>query len=133
MFADLNGPSAGTAETAEPQANGNTEAAHRRRQLRAVEAERDVLRTRVQTLQRAEIERTVGTRLVSPADLWLTTDPAALLTDGEIDPELVARAVDTAVKDRPHWARPAPDFDAGVRGSFSADPPGFGAAVKQGR
>ncbi|MBO9533930.1 MAG: hypothetical protein J7513_13245 [Solirubrobacteraceae bacterium] len=122
------------APTAEPQKGGNREAAERRRQLRETEAERDLLRGRVERMQTAEVERIVADRLTSPSDFWLSAKRDDLLTeDGDVDPAKVGAAVDSLLADRPHWAKPriVTDFDAGARGGEVEDPPSFGEAFKR--
>ncbi len=77
----------------------NQEAAKWRRQLRETEAERDTLRSRVEAMQRSEVERLAAGRLAKPASLWAAgAQLADLLTeDGDVDPEKVAAALDSAV------------------------------------
>jgi len=65
-----------------------------REQLRAAEAERDVLRHTVETMQRSEVERLAAEHLTKPAALWTAgTELAGLLAeDGTVDPERVHAA-----------------------------------------
>lgn len=86
------------------------EAAKYRRQLRATEAERDGIASRLTSLQRAEAERLAGQQLASGQDLWLAGTELSTLLDGEgnISAELVAAAASKALEDRPHWQRRAP-------------------------
>ncbi len=96
------------------------EAARYRRSLRDTEAERDSLRDRLTTLQRAEVERiaTADDGLARADDLWLSgLDLASLLDDdGNVDTIKVREAVAAVLEARPHWRRAAPvGFDGGVR------------------
>jgi len=74
------------------------EAARYRVRLRETEAERDQLRSLVETLQRAEAERAVSDVLRVPAGLWTAgTALADLLDDqGRVDPEKASAAARTA-------------------------------------
>ena len=74
------------------------EAARYRVRLRETEAERDQLRSLVETLQRAEAERAVSDVLRVPAGLWTAgTALADLLDDqGRVDPEKAIAAARTA-------------------------------------
>lgn len=85
-------------ETVEQQPN--QEAAKWRRQLREAEAERDGLRTRVEAMQRSEVERLAAGRLSKPESLWKAegvTLADLLGEDGNVDPEKVEEAVTLAV------------------------------------
>jgi hypothetical protein len=85
-------------KTEEQQQNGNSEAAKYRRQLRETETERDTLRSRVESMQRAEVERIAGGRIEKGSALWATGSELADLLDedGNVDPDKVAEAADTA-------------------------------------
>ncbi|MCP9272775.1 hypothetical protein [Mycolicibacterium arenosum] len=76
---------------AEEQDGGNREAAKYRRRLRDAEAERDTLRTRLETLQRTEAERLAGRHLAKGAALWVGGTELAELLDanGDVDPAKV--------------------------------------------
>ncbi|WFR72490.1 hypothetical protein P9209_00160 [Prescottella defluvii] len=84
--------------------SGNHEAAKYRRRLRETEAERDLLATQVEALQRAEILRLASPILAVPEDIFTigevsTTD---LLDDvGKVDQEKVALAVESLIDRRP--------------------------------
>lgn len=90
-----------TAETEDTTTEDDTGLSRRdiryREQLRAAEAERDTLRTTVESMQRREVERLAADHLVKPASLWTVgTELASLINeDGTVDPERVA----TAAKD----------------------------------
>lgn len=121
----------GTAETpAEPETDDPTrkarsEAAAYRRRLRDTEgerdtlaAERDQLRARLDDRQRADVETLAGQRLRDGSDLWTATTLTDLLDEeGEVDPALVAQAVDQLAAAKPHYAKPGPgaSFDLGAR------------------
>lgn len=74
----------------------NAEAAKWRRRLRETEAERDLLRSQVETMQRTEVDRIVRQQVDwSPAVLWeagLTVDMVTA-EDGTIDTAKVETAV----------------------------------------
>lgn len=102
-----------TTETEGEQQGGNQEAKKWRLKLRDTEAERDGLRERVTTYERAEVERLVADSLADPSDLWVAgTELDALRgKDGSIDPGKVKAAVAELLEQRPHWKRtirPAP-------------------------
>jgi len=83
----------------------NREAAKRRRQLREVEAERDTLRSRLDSYDRAEVERLAADRLADPGDLWLSTSIEALRgDDGALDAEKVTAELDKITTDAPTGA-----------------------------
>lgn len=89
-----------TPEGADPESDPDDDTGLSRRdiryreQLRAAEAERDTLRTTVETMQRREVERLAAEHVVKPAALWTAgTELANLLgEDGTVDPEKVATA-----------------------------------------
>lgn len=86
---------------AEPE-TANAEAARYRRQLRVAEQERDQLRERLDTMQRAQVEDLAagrGNGLTKPAGIWAAgTTLADLLDDtGQVDPTKVKTAVSHAV------------------------------------
>ena len=82
-------------ESPEPQSKRE---ARYRTQLRATEAERDGLAARIETMQRAEVERLAADVIGKPAALWATdTTLADLLDDdGQVDPDKVAAAAHAA-------------------------------------
>jgi hypothetical protein len=102
------------------------EAAKHRTKARAAEAERDALAGTVATYQRRDAEALVGTRLLSPADLWVgdATKLADLLAeDGTVDKAKVDAAVAAVLAEHPHWAPKRPgvprDMGQGRRESSS--------------
>ncbi|MBA2558801.1 MAG: hypothetical protein H0V07_02765 [Propionibacteriales bacterium] len=106
-------------ETEAPEGPGR-EAAKYRRQLRDAEASLASLSTRVETMQRREVERLAASELETPADLWLadTSLPDLLDDDGEIDEAKVTQAIEFVLADRPGWKRTTPpSFDGGARTS----------------
>ncbi|WP_040164304.1 hypothetical protein [Microbacterium gorillae] len=137
--------------------DGNAEAARRRKQLRAAEAERDDYRGQVDALtasvsvlrrQMAEhaIEHDQTMRLQRPADLWdIGGYDAADLTgeDGRIDPEKVRAAAETMTQERPYLGKEVPGpgdphalLNAILRTTGESNAPGdpyaaWGAAVKR--
>jgi hypothetical protein len=117
------------------------EAANYRRRLRDTEAERDRLRERVNTYERAEVERiAAGAGLQVPADVW--TFGATLDTlrgeNGGIDADAVNGLVGEIVKDRPGLqARPTGDLGIGrgaaaVGGNVREPEVGLSALLKPG-
>lgn len=112
------------------------EAASRRRQLRTVEAERDALRERVDTHDRAEVERLATGRLANPADAWLAIGSLDELrgADGVLDQARVEAGLGRIVQERPHWAAATrmPDLHQGARAP-EREAPSFGQALKGGR
>jgi hypothetical protein len=79
--------------------------------------------SRVQALQRAEIERVAGQAadgykpLTDPSDLWRAdgVDVTSLLADdGSIDPAKVREAVGRVIATKPHWATQAPRVAGGA-------------------
>ena len=96
---------------------GNREAARYRTRLREVEAERDQLLGVVTGYRRSEVEKAAeDAGLVRGSDLFdLGANMDDLMTDGTVDPEKVGGAVAAVLKDRPHWAKPAPGLDLGMR------------------
>ena len=117
------------------------EAANRRRELRATEAERDELRVRLDATHRAMVESEAAARFVEPRDVWALVDIDALRgADGLVDLERVHAEFDRIEQDRPHWRKapepePAPErFPAvhhGPRSSPEPPAPSFGAQLKQ--
>lgn len=98
--------------------SGNSEAARYRRRLREAEAERDSLRSQVESLRRAEVERQVADELEDPSDLWRGgAEVGELLDDqGGVDRGKVDEAVLAVVTQHPGWRRrprSAPDVDQG--------------------
>ncbi len=96
------------------------EAARYRRSLRDAEAERDNLRDRLATLQKAEVERLASgdDGLAVPGDFWLAGANLASLLDGDgnVDASRVRQTVAEVLVDRPHWRRAAPvAYDGGAR------------------
>jgi len=118
---------AGEADTSsDPLAKVRHEAAGYRRRLRETEQDRDRLAGNLQAMQRADVERLASANggLARGDDLW-TAGVALdeLLTDeGTIDPDKVHAARDRVLKERPHWASPAPNFDGGARQSVPSAP-----------
>lgn len=92
-------PDPGTEQQQENEPKENREAAKWRRQLRETETERDSLRSRVEAMQRAEVERLAGDRLAKPESLWKTEGVALadlLGEDGQVDADKVAAATELA-------------------------------------
>lgn len=110
--------------TTEAGKGGRREAKYRR-QLRDTEAERDTLRSTVETLQRAEAERLSS--LDKPAALWAagTTLADVLDDDGTVDPEKVKAAADAAADAlgaAPRSGTPRPDRTQGGHGTLEIAP-----------
>jgi hypothetical protein len=115
------------------------EAASYRRRLRETEQERDELRTQLDRLQTAEVERIAGTGLQVPADIWSFGAELANLRDedGNIDAEAVGGLVKEITHDRPGLAaRPVGDLGIGrgnsATASTQAPKPGLSQLLKPG-
>jgi hypothetical protein len=132
-----------TTQPEAPQSGGNpppnAEAAMRRRQLRAVEAERDALRERLDATHRAEVERMAADRFADPSDLWAATSLDEMRgDDGLIDPAKATAAMDEALQQKPHWRKPPsepeppefPELHQGAREPVE-EKPSFGAVLKK--
>lgn len=83
------------AETADDDGKAGREAAKYRRQLREAQAERDELRTQLEALRRAEVDRLVTDAKLKPAAVWAAgTELGNLLAEnGTVDATKVAAAV----------------------------------------
>src|SRR5699024_10380117 len=83
--------------TTEDTSKAGQEAANYRRRLREAEAERDALTTRLEQLQRAEVERLAEQHIAKGSGLWAATELADMLDeDGNIDPAKVTAAARAA-------------------------------------
>jgi hypothetical protein len=111
------------------------EAASRRRQLRAAEAERDQLREQIDLYDRQTVERLATGRLADPADAWLAIGALDELRgdDGVLDEAKVEAGLDRIVQERPHWGAPRdhPNLHQGAR-QPERQAPSFGQALKSG-
>jgi hypothetical protein len=117
------------------------EAANWRHQLREAETERDGLRSRLDTVQRLEVERLASEHLVNGADLLLLVDLNDLRgDDGIISAEKAQAALEHVVTERPHFAKAAapaapepgshhPQVHGGARAP-EPTPLSFGAELK---
>lgn len=95
-----------TAEAPEAtEARGSNEARAYRKRAQEAEAERDSLRERLSTMQRNEIERMAGDKLVDPTDLWATgaTVNDYLDADGNLDPDKLNTSIGVILEAKPHW------------------------------
>jgi len=90
--------------------NTVAEAKKYRQRAQAAEAERDELRARLDTLQRAEVERIAADTLADPADLWTTgtTITDYLTEEGNIDNDKITTTITELVRAKPHWQKPQP-------------------------
>lgn len=98
--------------------SGNAEAAKYRRRLRDTEAERDTLRSQVETLQRSIAEDIANRAGINGKALWANGTALADLIgeDGTVMSERVGAAVETAITDlglAPR-RRPAPNRQQGT-------------------
>jgi hypothetical protein len=106
---------------------GNPEAARYRTRLRVTEAELTTARTRLETLQRAEVERLAGDVLAQGSDVFTVAGIAldeVLTPEGTVDADLVRMAVAQLVATRPGLHKGAkqvaPDVGQGNRGAAGA-------------
>jgi hypothetical protein len=85
------------AETENDETPSKREARYRT-QLREAEAERDQLRTTVETIQRAEVERVASQTIKKPEALWANGAELASLIDehGAVDAAAVTAAAEAA-------------------------------------
>lgn len=84
----------------------NREAAKYRRKLRDTEAERDALRTRLEHVQRGEVERIATTHLRDGTDVWRDGAQLADLLDenGNVDTDKVSELGRQLTQAHPHWS-----------------------------
>lgn len=96
------------APTNEQPKGGNSEAARYRTQLRATEAERDALTSRLEAAHRTMVESIASKSLSKPEALWKADIELEDLldNDGNVDAEKVAEAV-SAAKEQLGLERPA--------------------------
>ncbi len=106
---------------------GNAEAARWRTRLRTTEAELTTARTRLETLQRAEVERLASDTLAQGSDVFTVAGIAldeVLTPEGTVDADLVRMAVAQLVATRPGLHKGAkqvaPDVGQGNRGTAGA-------------
>lgn len=108
---------------------GNREAAKYRRQLREAEAARDALSTRLEGMQRAQVEAMVD--LAQPRALWAVTELADLLDDdGNVDSEKVAAAMTRARDELGASTRDQPVFESPSTHRTNSAPPASEAFVQ---
>jgi hypothetical protein len=109
------------------------EAKKRRRELRAVEAERNQLAEAVKGYQRTEAERLAVNRssvfssgLLNGADLWMAgvTLEELLTEDGKVDAAKVRAAVKTVTAARPYLRRGGTGIGQGRVGAGADEPDG---------
>lgn len=84
------------------------EAARYRTERNAIQAERDELAQRVETLLRREAERVAASHLAEPADLFTLSGKTLrdfVGEDGELDTDAVKAAVDDLLGSRPRLSR----------------------------
>jgi hypothetical protein len=112
------------------------EAANRRRALRAVEAERDRLRERLDSRDRRDVEALAAARFADPRDVSAVTSLDDFRgDDGMVDMARVESEFDRIAEDRPHWRKPEPvplpDFHQGPRTPVEPAGPSFGQSLKR--
>ncbi|MHA7652957.1 hypothetical protein ACX9NE_25330 [Mycobacterium sp. ML4] len=123
--ADADAVQDGDADEDDDAADGSgREAAKYRRRLREAEAQRDELAARVESLQRAEVERLATAGRLQPAALWASgVELADLLTDdGTVNASKVSAAIEAS---REQLGIPAPPVGPRVlkEGRSSGRPP----------
>lgn len=109
-------PEGGTPSTPEAEngAQGLVEARDRYRGERdAARVERDALASRVQALQRSEVERLVSEHLAVPADFWISENAVSdyLTESGEVDVDRVTADAKLLLTERPRLGKHAGAFD----------------------
>ncbi|MFI2841700.1 hypothetical protein [Mycolicibacterium sp. PDY-3] len=99
-----------------------------RRERNEARDERDALATRIERMQRSEIERLAAGAMAHPGDLFTLSGntPADYLTDdGDVDADKVAADVAAVLAERPGLSRNSPAFDPsqGTGGKPKQPPP----------
>ena len=112
------------------------EAESRRRALRAVEAERDQLRERLDERDRRDVDALAAERFADPRDVWAVATLDDLRgDDGMIDMVRVESEFERIAQDRPHWRKPEPaplpEFQHGPRTPIEPAGPSFGQSLKR--
>ena len=126
----------GATETPDDAQDGSRDerrASRYRAQLRAVESERDALRSALTPHVRAAVEAHVGDRLQDRSAVWLVaTDPLALLDDKlAVDPAKVDDAVTKLLAAAPTLGkRFTGSADGGNRESVPASKPSWSGLIK---
>ena len=66
---------------------------------------------RLERMQRREIERLAADKLSDPQDVWLAGVAVGDVCneEGDVDPELVGKAIDALVEKHPHWQASRPE------------------------
>lgn len=103
-------PEPDAAEVANPAAESAArEAAKWRKQFRQAEERATQLQTRLEALQRAEVERIAAERMADPADLWRAgVDLTDVLTDdGTVDQDSIGDTINRVLEKHRHWRKPA--------------------------
>lgn len=129
-------PESASAQPGDDVAKVRREAAGYRRKLREAEAKIEQRDARISDYERAEVERQItgDGGLQNAADFWLTGIQLDELRDdeGNLDSEKVKAARDRVLAEHPHWRRPSPGFDGGVRQPVREEPEfPFGEALKK--
>jgi hypothetical protein len=108
----------GMADEPDDTGNGNNgtdsieglrrEAANWRHQLREAETERDGLRTQVEGLQKAEVERLAADLFTDPSDVWAVIDLNGLKgDDGLVSTDRATAELQQLAERKPHWKKAA--------------------------
>ena len=91
------------------------EAKSLRTRLRGVESERDGLLARVETHDRADVERLATSLVSDPSDLFLVRSLDDFRdSEGNISPESVRVTVQQIISEKPSWSRALPNLDQGI-------------------
>lgn len=109
------------------------EAASRRRALREVEKERDLLKGRIDARDRAEVEAIASNSLADPSDFTGAVDLDDLRDeDGAVDFAAVEKSIGELLRAKPHYALQAPRVNL-HQGARQAEPErkSFGQALKR--
>lgn len=95
-----------------------------RERLRAAETDAEQLRSLVDSMRRAEVDRLSMARLADPGDLFRdgATMADMIGEDGNVDPARVDAAITKVVADHPHWQARLARFTGELRSGATSTP-----------
>lgn len=110
--------------------------ADKRTRLKTTADELAYTQERLERLQRREIEGLAASTMAQPSDLWLTTELADLLDDGDVSADKVDQAVADLAQSHPHWMKSRPPYRgplySGASGRGEYRPASWASALRQG-